>query len=56
MPISYDMSDDEFKSLFSKVNALVFPGGFWEIFEDSENEIEFNELALGAKRMLNIAI
>jgi len=56
MPIPYDLTDEELRSMFSKVNALLFPGGFWEIFNDVENEIGFTELAEGARRMLNIAL
>ena len=41
-----------------KLNYFFLPTnrGFWNIFKDSQNEIEFNDLALGAKRMLDIAL
>jgi hypothetical protein len=35
---------------------IIFIRGFWEIFNDAENEIGFTELADGARRMLNIAL
>jgi len=56
MPIPHDLSDDELKSMFSKINALVFPGGFWNIYKDPINEIGFTDMSLSAKRVLDLAV
>jgi len=50
------LNTEELKSIFSKINSLVFPGGFWNIFKDADNEVGWNELSLGAKRMLDLAL
>lgn len=42
--------------MFSKVNGLLFPGGFWDIFEDMEAQKDFTELAEGAVKMFNLAL
>lgn len=64
MPIPFDLNEADLKSVFSKINGLLFPGyflnsykrGFWDIFHDQEREIGFTEHALGAKRMLDLAL
>jgi hypothetical protein len=37
MPITYDLTDEELRSMYSKVNGILFPGGFWSLFKDMEN-------------------
>jgi len=56
MPIPFDLSDADLKSVFSKINGILFPGGFWNIYEDMNNEVGFTPLAIGAKRMLDLAM
>lgn len=56
MPIPFDLNEADLKSVFSKINGLLFPGGFWDIFHDQEREIGFTDHALGAKRMLDLAL
>lgn len=56
IPVPYDLDEDELRSLFSKINGLLFPGGFWNIYKQPDDEVDFEDLALGAQRMLKVAM
>ena len=41
MPIPFDLTEAELTEMFFMVNGLVFPGGFWNVFNEQESEIGF---------------
>lgn len=55
MPIPWDLDDAELTQVFSYINGLVIPGGFWNIYEDPANEKGFTPMTAGVVRMLALA-